>query len=387
MSLLPLVSPVKLTHHPNPVRILVKDRKTGRETRKSLIEYLAETCPSLIGENARYISTPWLFNGHLQTAYASYFNQTQTGYDIKYERKLLDTPDGGQIAIDWAPVLADKPFDDTPTLVFLHGLTGGSHESYIRGLLEVVTRSPYNYRGVVVNFRGCAESKLLTPQLYCGAYTDDLRLALKYIRSEIPNAKLMGIGWSLGSNVLVKYLGEEGDRTPLIAGISVGNPFDFVTHAEMLLNDPRIDPAQVSTARTIREFDTAVTRVVFGYDTVNDYYRDASSCRFITRVRVPLLCLNAVDDPIAKGDCIPYDECKFNPNVVLATTAMGGHLGWFEGFSDPRRWCMKPLSQFVAAMFESELTTPPVEVLTNQPMDVTPGGTLEGISDDKSMAS
>lgn len=81
-----LISPVKITHHPDPVRILVKDRKTDRVTKKSLIEYLAETCPLLIGEKARYIPTPWLFNGHLQTVHASYFNKTETGYDVKYER-------------------------------------------------------------------------------------------------------------------------------------------------------------------------------------------------------------------------------------------------------------------------------------------------------------
>ncbi|RUP36175.1 LOW QUALITY PROTEIN: hypothetical protein BC936DRAFT_138482 [Jimgerdemannia flammicorona] len=429
----PLASPVNLIHNQKPVHIPVKDRETGRETKKSLIEYVKETCPDLAGEHAQFVPTPWLFNGHLQTAYASAFNKSQTGSEVMYERKLIDTPDGGQIALDWTPILTQKPFDDTPTLVVLHGLTGGSHESYVRGLLEIVTRSPYNFRAVVVNFRGCAESKLVTPQLYSGAYTDDLRIALRYIRSEIPNAKLMAIGFSLGSNVLVKYLGEEGDRTPFIAGISVGNPFDFLwwvtqgdtdtsilyvlvhrggswyhweldnlmvhyiqlnissilldrtwvgknvyshsmcnslkasfaRHADMLLSNPELDSTSIAAARTLREFDTAVTRVVFGYDTVNDYYRDASSSRFITRVRVPLLCLNAVDDPIAAGECIPYDECRFNPNVLLATTSQGGHLGWFEGLVDPKRWCIKPLSQFIAAMLESNLESPPVDGAAN----------------------
>ncbi|RUS32796.1 Alpha/Beta hydrolase protein [Jimgerdemannia flammicorona] len=385
---------VKYRKSLKPVHIPVKDRETGRETKKSLIEYVKETCPDLAGEHAQFVPTPWLFNGHLQTAYASAFNKSQTGSEVMYERKLIDTPDGGQIALDWTPILTQKPFDDTPTLVVLHGLTGGSHESYVRGLLEIVTRSPYNFRAVVVNFRGCAESKLVTPQLYSGAYTDDLRIALRYIRSEIPNAKLMAIGFSLGSNVLVKYLGEEGDRTPFIAGISVGNPFDFLCssilldrtwvgknvyshsmcnslkasfarHADMLLSNPELDSTSIAAARTLREFDTAVTRVVFGYDTVNDYYRDASSSRFITRVRVPLLCLNAVDDPIAAGECIPYDECRFNPNVLLATTSQGGHLGWFEGLVDPKRWCIKPLSQFIAAMLESNLESPPVDGATN----------------------
>jgi predicted alpha/beta-fold hydrolase len=114
-------------------------------------------------------------------------------------------PDGGQVSLDWTPPLAQKPIDNTPTLVLLHGLTGGSHESYIRGLLEVVTRPPFNYRGVVFNARGCANTELTTPQLFNGAYTEDLRRVLKHIVNVLPEGTpLIGIGYSLGSNILVK---------------------------------------------------------------------------------------------------------------------------------------------------------------------------------------
>lgn len=116
-------------------------------------------------------------------------------------------------------------------------------------------------------------------------------------------------------------------------------------------------------SQTIRQFDDACTRRIFGYTTVNNYYRDASSCRFIEHVRVPLLCFNALDDPIAVEESIPYDEIKINPYVVLATTDKGGHLGWFEHSWQPTRWIVKPLAEFIVAMFEAhDIRTKPLHL-------------------------
>lgn len=124
----------------------------------------------------------------------------------------------------------------------------------------------------------------------------------------------------------------------------------------MISKNKDIDIDKVMRASTIREFDDAYTRKMSGYTTVNNYYRDASSCRFIEHVRIPLLCFNALDDPIAVSESIPYDEIKINPYVILATTDYGGHIGWFEHFWKPTRWIVKPLAEFIVAMFEVTTT-------------------------------
>ncbi|KAG2192102.1 hypothetical protein INT46_006989 [Mucor plumbeus] len=375
-----IMSQVKLFHNPNPIQICLTN--AGNRT-VSLTEYITEFCPSLVGPKAVYNPTSYLFNGHLQTGYAAYYTHSPTINAVQYEREFVDTPDGGCVALDWAPTKEGLENDETPTLVVLHGLTGGSHESYIRCLLEVLTYPPFNYRAVVMNCRGCANSEIKTPQMYSGGYTDDLRVVLAHIQKRLaPNTPLVGIGFSLGSNILVKYLGEEGEKTPLKAGVSVANPFDFRMsmdrlnesyigrkiysatmannlktafgkHLDTLAKGGKIIPEEVMAAKTIREFDDACTRKMFDYTTVNNYYRDASSCRFIEHVKVPLLCLNALDDPIAAAECIPYDEIKTNPNVVLATTDYGGHLGWFEHNKYPTRWMVKPLTEFIVAMFQA----------------------------------
>lgn len=374
------MSQVKLFHHSDPVKI----KLTNAANRVvSLTDYIAESCPSLVGPKAVYNPTTYLFNGHLQTGYAAYYNHAPTINEVVYERELISTPDGGSLALDWAPTKEGLEKDETPTLVVLHGLTGGSYESYIRCLLEVLTFPPFNYRAVVMNCRGCANSEIVTPQMYSGGYTDDLRVVLSHIQKRLaPGTPLVGIGFSLGSNILVKYLGEEGDKTPFKAAISVANPFDFrssmdrlnesylgrkvyspamannlkkafARHLDTMAKGGKIDPEKVMKATTLREFDDACTRKMFDFTTVNNYYRDASSCRFIEHVKVPLLCFNALDDPIAAKECIPYDEIKTNPNVVLATTDYGGHIGWFEHNKNPTRWMVKPLTEFIVAMFQA----------------------------------
>ncbi|KAI8976072.1 Alpha/Beta hydrolase protein [Pilobolus umbonatus] len=374
------MSQVKLFHHPDTVPLTLVNE--GNRT-VLFSDYIAETCPSLVGPKAVYHPTTYLFNGHLQTGYAAYYNHAPTVNEVVYERELLDMPDGGTVALDWAPTSKNIDKENTPTLLVLHGLTGGSHESYIRALLEVLVYPPFNYRAVVMNCRGCANSDLITPQTYSGGYTQDLKFVLSYLSKTLPTeTPLIGIGYSLGSNILVKYLGEEGSNTPLKAAISVANPFDFTRsmehlnetflgrnvyspamatnlknaftrHLSMMAQGGKIDPEEIMACKTLREFDEACTSKMFDFKNAKAYYHDASSSRFIDRVKIPLLCLNALDDPIAYGEAIPYAEIKSNPNVVLATTDLGGHIGWFEHLQRPTRWMIKPLSEFIAAMFQA----------------------------------
>ncbi|OZJ02612.1 hypothetical protein BZG36_04285 [Bifiguratus adelaidae] len=329
---------LSIYHHRSTVRIKVAD---GSES-MSFVDCVKQKCPSLYGPKAIFRPTWWLFNGHLQTAYASFYNAISKDDPIPYARQILSTVDGGQVSLDWTPAIPSSD-STTPTLVVLHGLTGGSHESYVRSLVARIRQHPSGYQAVV----------------YCGAWTADFKFAIENIAKRWPNMPLVGAGFSLGSNVLVKYLGEEGDRTPLRAGVSVGNPFDFLgaslhvertwfrrkiyaramakackklflKHAKVILQNPAIDYETVMNTKTLRQFDQAVTVPTFGYETVAAFYRDASSARFITKVKIPLLCLSARDDPISPEECLPIDECLYNPHVILATTRIGGHLGWFE---------------------------------------------------------
>jgi predicted alpha/beta-fold hydrolase len=121
----------------------------------------------------------------------------------------------------------------------------------------------------------------------------------------------------------------------------------------MIQTHPSIffDMKQIESSKIITEFDEAVTRRVFGFRTVHEYYRKGSSAQYVPDIEIPGLLFSALDDPIAHQEAIPVHEVWGNPNIILATTSKGGHIGWFTGFFRPQRWFAKPVGDFFHAFF------------------------------------
>jgi len=111
----------------------------------------------------------------------------------------------------------------------------------------------------------------------------------------------------------------------------------FAPHAHLFAGLPGYDRALVERAKTVRDFDEAVTRVTFGFPSVDAYYDASSSATMIERVRVPLLVVQAEDDPIAVRDATPREAigAMREGNVILVETPSGGHLGWTAGEEAP----------------------------------------------------
>ncbi|KAI9982431.1 hypothetical protein PInf_008374 [Phytophthora infestans] len=332
-----------------------------------------------------------LFNGHLQTIK---FAQDKSGPKIDYKRQLLDMPDGGVVSLDWAllPVYSPRGkashVDPTRrTVLLLPGLTGGSPANYIR--FTVAKLHEIGWQCVVLNARGCANTPVKTAQLYCTAYTEDLRFVLQELdnKYDFGQEAFVGVGFSMGSNVLVKYLGEEGDQTPLTGAVSVGNPFNLIkvseslsgTYFNRLMYDqalnrsmktlffetsnaaekfegyPGLDLEAVRASRTVREFDDTLTSVLFNYKNADHFYEDASSDKKLRAVKVPLLCINAEDDPISVRTALPSRALvESSPNVILCTTKSGGHLAYYESSlhekNGPTMWTAKPIAEFAEAV-------------------------------------
>ena len=102
----------------------------------------------------------------------------------------------------------------------------------------------------------------------------------------------------------------------------------FAPHAALFAGLPRFDAAGALVCRTVREFDEAITRRTFGFASVDDYYRASGSAARLPSVTVPLLCVQAADDPIAVDAAVPRAAAAANPNVAMVVTPSGGHLGW-----------------------------------------------------------
>ncbi|KAJ9072137.1 hypothetical protein DSO57_1030299 [Entomophthora muscae] len=353
------------------------DAKSNNSSKQKIstikwIDYLLSKSPSLSGKR-KYYPTPWLFNSHLQTYYTSVMSYE--GVKINYERQLLPMEDGGQVALDWYPSQIKGDSKEIKSIVvFLHGLTGSSREGYIRETVNTLTTKDKSLWVVVLNNRGCGDSELLTPRLFNGGDTRDLKHVLSYIQDLHPSSKKWAIGYSLGSNILVKYLGEAGKTTPLSAAVSISNPCDLVhcssnfstLYFQRTFYNPVLGSGLIRLFNKhkhalgenfierewvgCRHYDRDVTSKMNGFKTVNDYYRWASSDQYITRIKIPLLMFTSTDDPISPAVAIPYQECKYNPYVLLATTDSGGHIGWWTGVFSLEYWFTEVVHEYLSAL-------------------------------------
>lgn len=365
------------------IRGLRGDRVTLTFNPSSKIyEGVASRCRILHG---RYLATPWLASPHFQTAFLNFFGRPPT---FCYRRQLYTVHDGGTIALDWllasdvvgsscdtARVISKD--DSTPLVIVVPGLTSDSASAYIKHLVHRMAKQGWNV--VVGNHRGLGGISITSDCFYNAGWTEDVREVVNYLHQEYPKAPLFAIGTSIGANILVKYLGEEGENTPLAGASSICSPWDLVVcdrfinrklvqrlydralaiglkgyaqlHRTVLTRLANWDG--INNSRSVRDFDNHATCIVGKFETVDTYYRHCSSVSFVRGVSVPLLCISALDDPVCTCEAIPWDECRANKNIVLATLPHGGHLAFFKGITAHSLWWAGAVSEFLAVLYSS----------------------------------
>ncbi|KAJ8493436.1 hypothetical protein OPV22_015157 [Ensete ventricosum] len=333
----------------------------------------------------RYLPTPWLASPHLQTAFLHFFGRPPC---VTYRRQLFSVCDGGTIALDWllASDVAggysnmDKVIskDDTaPLVIVIPGLTSDSASPYIKHLTYVMAKQGWNV--VVSNHRGLAGISITSDCFYNAGWTEDIREVINHLHQEYPKAHLFAVGTSVGANILVKYLGEDADNSPVAGAASICSPWDLVVCDRFLTRKPvqRLynraltmglkDYAKlhkpvlarlanwegIRKSCSVREFDSHATCLVGKFETVDTFYRCCSSVNFTGNIVVPLLCISALDDPLCTREAIPWDECRANKNIVLATTAHGGHLAYFKGLTAQSLWWVEAVREFLSVLHAS----------------------------------
>jgi hypothetical protein len=227
--------------------------------------------------------------------------------------------------------------------------------------------------GVVVHFRGCSGEPNRQPRAYHSGDSEEIDWIARRLRQENPARPLFAAGVSLGGNVLLKWLGEQGDSAARYfdAAAAVSAPLDltacghhlgrgfnrvYTRHfldtlkpaaADMLRRFPGLfDEKRLRASATVYEFDDIVTGPLHGFTGADDYWRRASSKPWLPAIRVPTLVLNALNDPFLPQHALPGPD-QVSPAVTLEQPREGGHVGFVTG-SLPGKldWLPQRLLQF-----------------------------------------
>lgn len=287
----------------------------------------------------------WLPGPHLQTLWP-YLIRPRRHAALRRER--LELPDGDFLDLDWTDDARARGL-----VIVLHGLEGSSRSAYVQRLLRQLAAC--GLAGVVMHFRGCGGEPNRLPRGYHAGDTADLAHAVGVIRQRVPRRPLAAIGYSLGANVLLKWLGETGSRNPLHCAVAVSVPFELNAAAERLAHGisrlyqrsllrslrrsvgrkyatlPMPIPAQeLAAAASLRDFDDRFTAPLHGFGSAEEYYR-RSSCRpWLAHIRRPTLIVHAADDPFLRPEAIP-NRTELSADVELLLTQRGGHVGFVAG--------------------------------------------------------
>lgn len=313
---------------------------------------------------ARGLSSP-----HAQTIFASLARPSRAP-PIRRERWEL--PDEDFLDVD----VLEGP-GDAPWIVILHGLEGSSKAGYVASILRGAQERGWG--ALALNFRSCSGEPNRLPRFYHSGETGDLKEAIRRLRDRT-SGPILGVGFSLGGNVLLRHLEEEGDRSALHAAAAVSVPFDLSLCADSLDNGGGwiplyrrvflrslrrkalakarchpglLDSAAVRSAGGIVAFDDAVTARLHGFTGARAYYEACSSGPALDEIRRPTLCISAADDPMVPVGCLPRPT---SPMVTLEVTPAGGHVGFVAGsIARPRFWA----EERVLAFFEQTVDVAP----------------------------
>lgn len=285
-------------------------------------------------------------DGHIETI-LPYFLRNPGKVD--YQRERLELKDGDFLDLDWSK-------KGSRSLVILsHGLEGCSSSNYIVGLAQHLNQLGHDV--LAWNNRGCSGEPNRLKRMYHSGVSDDLRAVFHHANTETYDSIYL-VGFSMGGNITLKFLGEEAqDISPKIKkAVAISTPVSLEDCAHALSKgirrvytkhfiiqmvrklsekSKRIEDFNPNTLRLLRywnfeDFDNEITAPINGFLNAKDYWQKASSLPLLKHIEIKTLILNAANDPFLEGRCYPIDEVKQHPNVDLEIPTRGGHVGFLE---------------------------------------------------------
>ena len=303
-------------------------------------------------------------NSHASTIYASLLRYVPR---VKFQRERIETWDGDFLDLDWSRKGSKK------LILILAGLEGKSRSIYSKAAFHYFNKNQWD--AVCMNYRGCSgEPNRLLNGYHMGA-SDDVKFTIEYILEKYQYEEIVLIGYSLGGNLALKYIGEEGQDIPkeVKASISFSVPMNleqsnarlskwynwhYLKYFMLTLNykanrKKRQYPKALSSYRgffmsgSFTYFDTHFTAPANGYQTVQEYWKKSSAKPHLKNIKIPSLIVNTKNDTFISEQCYPYDDARENPNLYLELAEKGGHCGYIRQFFEKDWWMESRALEFI----------------------------------------
>jgi predicted alpha/beta-fold hydrolase len=286
----------------------------------------------------------WLNNTHLQTLFPFMIKKHLKLPPVTQER--IELQDGDFLECFWSEQDIPK---DKPLVTILHGMGGSIQSSYIPILFNAINQM--GYRAVLLHFRCSGEEPNRLPRTYHAGETEDLNFFMNYLNAKEPHTKKAVIGISLGGNVLLKWLGEQGHQAKIEKAVAVSVPFDLenlvvrvnqgfsrLYQKHMLqrlknLYEKKQNqnlPFHINDLKNIKtfwEFDELTTAPLHGFPNAKIYYQSSSCIPYLKNIQVPSLLIHSLDDPFMTPDCLPKLK-DLSSNTIFELSQKGGHVGF-----------------------------------------------------------
>lgn len=307
-----------------------------------------------------YVPPFVLFNSHFETIYPALLRKVSL---IPYQRERIQTPDDDFLDLDWIKQGSEN------VVIISHGLEGNTERAYIKGMAKAALAEGYDV--LTWNYRGCSEELNRQKRFYHSGATDDLETVISHAIA-MGYSSINLVGFSLGGNLTLKYLGEERVKHPqlkkataLSVPMDLGASCDTISMPGNFLYSKRflksltekvirksqvisdIDTTPLSTIKTLREFDDCFTAPIHGFKDAADYYHRCSSVNFVTNISIPTLIVNAANDPFLSKECYPVDLLKVHAHVKLEIPKRGGHVGFAQFNQNGLYWSEQRTMQFL----------------------------------------
>lgn len=307
-----------------------------------------------------YTPPRFLFSPHLETIYPALLRRVSLQ---PYTRERIATPDDDFLDLDWLTQRSDK------LVIISHGLEGNTTRAYIKGMARVFFNKGYDV--LAWNYRGCSEEMNRQLRFYHSGATDDLNVVTDHAIDRKKYKALYLIGFSLGGNITLKYLGEKTPRPEIRKAVAISVPMDLQTSCEKISRPsnwiyanrflrslkkkvqtkaarmPGLDVSGIDRIKTLQQFDDRYTAPLHGFSNAIDYYTRCSSIRFVNNINIPTLIINTLNDPFLSPACFPDTQLKDHRHVELEILLRGGHVGFAQFNKNGLYWSEQRAFSFI----------------------------------------